>query len=119
MEQPDEVNVSGTIAGQQMVLHGPAAVVVIAILLAGWFGFAWIVYDGIKQMGMQHHRTAEMVTSAVMLQNADRKREHDEITRQLATLTCVLALGEKEKGRSDRFELCVQQWRRAVLMVPG
>ena len=114
-EQKDEVSLATTIAGRPISLRGP----IVLVLLAGWFGFAWVIYDGLKVMGHQHESISQTSATVLQRENQERRREHEEMTRQLAVLTCVLALPQQERKDGDRFNLCIQQWRRAVLMLPG
>ena len=114
-EEKDEVSLSTSVLGRPFSLRGP----IMLVLLAGWFGFAWVVYDGMKMMGTQHDAISQTTATVLQRENQERRREHEEITRQLAVLTCVLALPQQEKHDGDRFNLCIKQWQRAVLMLPG
>lgn len=114
----NEVSLSTTVAGQQFLMHGPTGIIVIILLLIGWFGFAWIIYDNQKQIGHQHDTLSLANSVVIARENEERKREHEEMTRQLAVLTCVIALPEARRDTMS-FERCILQWKRAVLMLPG
>jgi hypothetical protein len=119
MEASDKMEVQATVAGQQMVLHGPTGAIIIAILLIGWFGFAYLIYDGIKVMSVQHTTVAATTAAILSNDNAERRREHDQLTHNMANLICILAIPEKERTVPERIAFCLQQFKRASFMVPS
>ena len=119
MADQEEMSLEGNVAGQHFVVNGPAGLVIIALLMVGILAFGWVVYDVLKESGRQQTLLVTTLTESMTAQNNERRREHDELNNKMGTLICILALGQKESRDQERLSICLQQWRRAVLMVPG